>query len=89
MATISVGLGESITSQINLFPNPASEVVTFQNIEVGSTINVLDLTGKTVYTASTNSNTSEINLRDFVSGMYFVRVNNQGNLLSTQKLKVK
>jgi len=85
----SVGLNDLNQEALNIFPNPATDVVTLQNIEVGSTINILDGTGKTVFTAPANSNTTEINLSDFVSGMYFVQVSNQGNLVSTQKLQVK
>ena len=89
LATISVGLDENLTRQINLYPNPTKDVLTLQNIEVGSTINIVDVAGKTVYSKSANNNATEINVSEFVSGMYFVQVSNQGVLMGTHKLQVQ
>ena len=72
----------------SIYPNPAKIQVSIDNVELGSTITIFDVSGKIVYSAVANTSATEINVSAFVSGMYFVQVANQGVLIGTQKLQV-
>lgn len=73
----------------SMYPNPAKNQVAIANIEVGSTITILDVSGKVVYTSSANSSNTEINVSTLGSGIYFVQVQQNGVLIGTQKLQVQ
>jgi len=80
---------ELVRPEFSIYPNPAQSQVSIDNLEVGSTITIFDVSGKIIYTASANNSIAEINVSAFVSGMYFVQVANQGIVVGTQKLQVK
>ncbi|MCK9480238.1 MAG: T9SS type A sorting domain-containing protein [Bacteroidia bacterium] len=72
---------------ITIYPNPASNIVTINNIPSHSTISIIDMTGKLIYFA-TNSNTQEtINTENLVNGVYFIQVENN-NSVTNSKLVV-
>jgi hypothetical protein len=85
----SVSISENEFNNFTLYPNPAQSQVSIDNLEIGSTITIFDVSGKIVYTAAANNSIAEINVSAFVSGMYFVQVANQGVLIGTQKLQVQ
>lgn len=72
---------------ISLYPNPAKEFVTISNIPVGSTIKVLDITGKEVYSTVNTSEQATFNTENFVTGIYIVRIENNGSI-SNKKLLI-
>jgi hypothetical protein len=74
------GIDEYLLNSINLYPNPANDVVnvqcTMNNVQVKA-LEVFDVYGKlirTVETVCTPSLQTQINVSDLASGMYFVRV---------------
>ena len=81
---------------LQLFPNPASNQITakFSLAEVGSvTIDITDLNGQVVEKVA-NGNLSgsqelEINTNQLSNGMYFLRINNGGNLSVNKFLVVR
>jgi hypothetical protein len=56
-------------------PNSGTFTVTLGNEET-STIRVVDMVGKTVYTQTTNSSSVYVDLSQYPKGLYFVEVNN-------------
>ena len=73
---------------ITVYPNPATDVV---KVTINQTLNaqslqVIDFTGKTIYTVPINSSALEhqINVSDYIKGIYLIRA---GNI--TRKLVVK
>jgi hypothetical protein len=70
----------SLNSSILVYPNPAKESVTINNLPIGSTVSILDVTGKTVYSSvTTNEQLTTINMTDFTNGIYLIRIDNNGN----------
>jgi hypothetical protein len=73
---LSVVNGES---GFTIYPNPANDKL---NIQINSNffspfsflLTITDLQGREIYTTQLNSLTTEINISDFASGMYFVKV---------------
>ncbi len=77
---------ESLQSKITIFPNPASEKVVISNLSDLSKINILDMTGKVIYSTTSNSKIS-IDLVDFKVGVYLINIkSNSGSV--TKKLVV-
>jgi len=60
--------------EINMYPNPSSEFVKFENLNQNySTIQIIDLTGKIVYSEDVDlQDNTEINVQDFKNGMYII-----------------
>ena len=73
---------------IKMYPNPANDFVTITNLPIGSTMRILDITGKVVYSSAiTNEQTTTINTTDFINGIYLIRIENNGNI-ANRKLVV-
>lgn len=70
-----------------IYPNPAVEIVTIENLPIGSTVNITDLSGKVVYTFVTQSELTTINTTEFVNGVYIIQANCNGSTV-TKKLIV-
>lgn len=63
---------------INIYPNPAKDVVMLSNVSIGTAITVYDLTGKMIYSAKTSSTQAVINTVGFANGVYQLQVENRG-----------
>lgn len=87
-ARVSVlGIDAVEASNVNLYPNPASTTVTIDGIEGEATVTVVDMNGREVYNAKTNSNLS-IDLNGYAKGAYFVRIAGE-RTVAIRKLIVK
>ena len=88
---IGVNDFNNILNQINVFPNPASDVVTisFQNNQ-GNEIILTDVYGKVCYSKEIkNENTAKINLSAYPSGMHFLKIINSKREISISKKIIK
>ena len=81
------GINGVDASHIALYPNPASTKVTIDGIEGEATVTVVDMNGRTVFTASANDNLT-IDLRGYAKGAYFVRIAGE-RTMAIRKLVVK
>ena len=75
---------------INIYPNPAKETITLHskiNLELGTTISIVDLFGKTIYseTITKNQNAVTIDLTHILEGIYFYEIHNNNNIISKGK----
>ena len=70
-----MGIESLLLNSINLYPNPANDVVNVQctmyNIQE---VEVFDVYGKVINTVNVNDNPTRINISGLANGMYFVRV---------------
>lgn len=71
----------------DIYPNPANEIVTITNLPNGSTLRILDVTGKVVYSSVINNEQTTISTTEFVNGVYIIQVTNNG-AVATRKLVV-
>ena len=79
VTTTNVGIDSWLANSVNLYPNPAKEVVNvecrMQNEEWdGATVEVLDVYGKLLQTVEMTSEITSLNVSGLANGMYFVRV---------------
>ncbi|MBK7233377.1 MAG: T9SS type A sorting domain-containing protein [Saprospiraceae bacterium] len=63
-----------------IYPNPSNGHITVTNLPIGSTLKVLDITGKLLYSLKTNSENEIIDTEIFMNGVYSIRLENNGNL---------
>ncbi len=90
--TTNIFLGiEDFKKEANflLYPNPAQKIITLQlkNREIENiSVSIFDVTGKKIFSNSVNSLTTEINISDLSSGLYFVSLKQNGKNIGYQKL---
>lgn len=63
---------ESATSQISIYPNPASEKITVSNILRNTELQVTNVLGEIVISEFAERGTKEINVSTLPQGMYFI-----------------
>lgn len=85
--------GPATESAINLFPNPASDVlnVTFSEASGSANISLLDMAGRVIYQANNEAITTnghQINISGYEPGMYLVRTEQNG-VLSVSQVVIK
>jgi len=70
--------GQINKNQIVCFPNPAEDFVTLHvDAEcIGSSYQIIDISGKMVQTGGVNSSQTELNFSEFRSGIYFLKLKN-------------
>lgn len=80
------GLQENANYSVNVYPNPANNVVTIANA-AGAQISIYNLAGQEVASVASASANQAINVANLAEGMYVIRVAN-GNNVSTSKFSV-
>lgn len=65
---------EAAATVTAVFPNPATDVVTFSNNEVISTIEIYAVDGKLVNVETVNANATTINVSNLANGVYTCKV---------------
>ena len=71
-----------------MFPNPANENVTIACLPSGSKVDIIDLTGKNVYSTTIHNEQTTIRTANFENGVYIVQVTDNG-AVSSRKLFVR
>lgn len=84
----TTGINELSKVEVKVYPNPTSGLLNFNNVD-NSTINILDITGKTLKTFKTITNNISVNLNSFANGLYFYNVtNSEGNTVATNRFVI-
>lgn len=87
---VNVGLKEFNNGDFNLFPNPASNVITITNRvnTLKGTINIYDIMGKLWFSKSISQPVNKVeinNLNELSNGLYFVNITNDSGEVKTIK----
>ncbi len=80
-------------SSFKVFPNPANDIVniSLRNVDAENlTVNIFTLTGKRIYQRNLNilGQQFDLALTNIPSGLYLVQINDDKNVLHTQKLSI-
>jgi hypothetical protein len=75
-----VGVTEIENSSINIFPNPSTGIINVKGAE-NSTIEILNSLGVVVATINNASSMESVNLSEFNTGTYIVRVITDNNII--------
>ena len=81
-----LGLGTNSLETTTIYPNPAKTSVTIANAENANVV-IYDVLGKVLLSQTNISVSQEIEVANFVSGTYFVKIEKDGNT-SVQKLLI-
>ncbi|MCD0467277.1 T9SS type A sorting domain-containing protein [Flavobacterium sp. ENC] len=72
-------------SDLRIYPNPSHDVF---NIQIGSTakVDVYDNLGKQIRSENVSEGTSKLDLSEYPTGMYFLKITNENNEVKTVKV---
>ncbi len=82
------GIEEQTTAAFVMFPNPANEFVTINNLTIGSALQMVDMTGKVVFTSNVSTSEMNLDLNSINNGIYFVQTVNNSEITCSKKLVV-
>ncbi len=78
----------SSESQIDLYPNPASEMIQIKLIEKGNySLTITDVCGRTISNAKFNTDYTTLDIANLNSGIYFYSINNNNKIFSGKFIK--
>lgn len=80
---VSTSITEINAEKIVVFPNPASEILNFKNLNENTIVQVFDMNGKLVIEKPFYSNSGTINIYDFPKGRYIVNLSSNNTLYET------
>jgi len=75
--------------QIILYPNPAKDYISIENIAKHSNVNIINNNGRVVYYRQNTDNSNIIDIGHLGSGIYFVVISQEGKKIATYKLIIK
>jgi hypothetical protein len=79
----------SFLQSIQLYPNPANDIVTLVGLPIGSTVSVSDVAGRIYKTLQVNAETVNIHINDFANGVYILNINSNGSNAIKKLIKSK
>jgi len=75
MTDITTGINEIISDEdIQVYPNPADDVVSIRSPEQIRMVNVFNQSGQIVYSGTANSNLYQFSTSDLNAGLYLFRI---------------
>lgn len=80
-------INENLEDQINVFPNPATEVINITGAELSSTYQILDAFGRLIEEGTITSEQTKINTSALSTGAYRIVFNMNGSKAVKQFLK--
>lgn len=86
VSMIVTGIDHLKEIYFEIYPNPATDKL-FVNYELKGShqINILDVTGRVIYSGMYEDHFSEIDISKLFAGIYFIRITNKNNQSSMQK----
>lgn len=65
----------SNNSEITIYPNPAIEILTIKAANKINRLVIYSILGQTMYDGEYNSEEVKLNVSDFITGVYFIKIN--------------
>jgi hypothetical protein len=73
---------------IKLYPNPASSIITFTEIELGNSVRIQDINGRLIFDKEVSSSSFDVNVSDWSEGIYMVQIID-GDLVRTGRFVIE
>lgn len=85
----SINENNNTENEFELFPNPATSVLHFSSGDISGKTSIIikDVSGKTVYSETSNLNTVSIDVSHLAGGFYFISTNNNNRLCTKKFIK--
>lgn len=90
LTTLTIPIGNESyekLAEVKAWPNPFSNEVTIHLSAAGFEVQVFNINGKKLYEVFTTQTEKTINTEDFPSGVYFISVNQNGQIFHTKMVK--
>ncbi len=84
----SLGMMENTSLEVEIYPNPASDIMNIVSNNTITHIKVLNFIGQTMLEKAVNETKLSINTSAYQSGIYFIRIKT-ANGIKTEKLTIK
>jgi len=82
-----LGTNDFIETTVSLYPNPSNELININFDEDQlSKLELYDITGKLLFKKELNTNTYALNIANYPSGTYLVKIYNQNNASLNKKI---
>ena len=85
----STSIEEPINDAFNIYPNPATDILTITSTKTIEQFEIYNALGEKVITILPNAKTTTFYVADFKSGIYFVRISSEGNSSQFKKIIVQ
>lgn len=85
----TVGIAENEVPMLEIFPNPTSDFCTIHhtmNLSQDTQVEIYDVNGKLVAVQNVAENDTKINLTNCKSGVYIIKLVNNGQLVATSRI---
>lgn len=86
--TSTIGVDEENPIDVNIYPNPATNMIYFQANQNIERITFMDAMGRIISTQSVQQNIGSLDVSSFASGIYFLQMTS-GTSTTTQRIEVK
>ena len=73
--------------QLQIYPNPANEIITIKSNEKLDKIEIIDVSGKMVFSKKTNDFETNANINNLSAGLYFIKVFSQNKIKTTKFIR--
>jgi len=83
----TAGIEETSGNEIIIYPNPATDLISIQGIEVGAIVTIYAMSGQKVMELKSDSEITQINLSDLEAGIYTVAIITDGKITSQKMIK--
>lgn len=70
----SVGISETLNSDIKIYPNPANDYLVIEGINQPATFQLYDLAGKSIFQVKLHSGMNRVETRSLANGIYIYKV---------------
>ena len=87
----TVGVENNLAPAVNLYPNPAKDKLTIRLVnmpEQTSIVSIYNATGRAIYNMKLTNEVAEIDVSEFTSGLYFIKVDS-GEHSFTQRVQIQ
>lgn len=83
---IHQGINDNTVANVNVYPNPAQEIVNVVSDREMTSVSVVNTLGQVVYTADVNGKNYKLNVANFNNGIYFIRIITENGTINKQIL---
>jgi hypothetical protein len=87
-ARIATSLSATQENNVMVYPNPATNFVTFSSVTSGSKVAIVDLTGRVQRNLTLSGDNSTLDVTDLPAGLYLYKIYSDGKVAATGKLAV-
>ena len=75
-----------IFNNLEIYPNPFNSILTINNIEDATMVEITNIVGQTVYSTTSVSSKMVLSTGDLKTGMYFIRITDTDSNVHTERV---